>query len=214
MKQEKTSTRPSARWHASARPSTMLTAAVIAMTVLCFTACASSRKSVSRETATSQEANRLDVDSTVSVVETWRTPVKVPMSAVSLTLSLDSLRLLPLGAGYTARQGQANLKVRRKAPSTAKSGQSATEPGQIVIEASCDSLELVCSSLTKTVSTLKKRLARQQKVGEFKYEEKKNKSPFNTVLTAFKWLLIGFVTGLILSKIKAIILFIKRKIRI
>ena len=89
MKQEKTSTRPSARWHASARPSTMLTAAVIAMTVLCFTACASSRKSVSRETATSQEANRLDVDSTVSVVETWRTPVKVPMSAVSLTLSME-----------------------------------------------------------------------------------------------------------------------------
>ena len=172
-----------------------------------------STKKLTQESRSEQSTELTDSE-LVDISETRVQPVKVPMSSVSLTLNLDSLRLLPLGAGYTARQGQANLKIRRKAPSTTKSGQSTTEPGQIVIEASCDSLELVCSSLTKTVSTLKKRLARQQKVGEFKYEEKKTESPFNTVLTAFKWLLIGFVTGLILSKIKAIILFIKRKIRI
>ena len=174
--------------------------------------CHSTKKLI--QESRSEQSTELTDSELVDISETRVQPVKVPMSSVSLMLNLDSLRLLPLGAGYTARQGQANLKVRRKAPSTAKSGQSATESGQIVIEASCDSLELVCSSLTKTVSTLKKRLARQQKVGEFKYEEKKTKSSFNTVLTAFKWLLIGFVTGLVLSKIKAIILFIKRKIRI
>ena len=185
---------------------------LIVLIALSAVSCHSTKK-LTQESRSEQNTELTDSE-LVDISETRVQPVKVPMSSVSLTLNLDSLRLLPLGAGYTARQGQANLKVRRKAPSTAKSGQSATEPGQIVIEASCDSLELVCSSLTKTVSTLKKRLARQQKVGEFKYEEKKNKSPFNTVLTAFKWLLIGFVTGLILSKIKAIILFIKRKIRI
>ena len=185
---------------------------LIVLIALSAVSCHSTKK-LTQESRSEQNTELTDSE-LVDISETRVQPVKVPMSSVSLTLNLDSLRLLPLGAGYTARQGQANLKVRRKAPSTAKSGQSATEPGQIVIEASCDSLELVCSSLTKTVSTLKKRLARQQKVGEFKYEEKKNESPFNTVLTAFKWLLIGFVTGLILSKIKAIILFIKRKIRI
>jgi hypothetical protein len=185
---------------------------LIVLIALSAVSCHSTKK-LTQESRSEQNTELTDSE-LVDISETRVQPVKVPMSSVSLTLNLDSLRLLPLGAGYTARQGQANLKVRRKTPSTAKSGQSATEPGQIVIEASCDSLELVYSSLTKTVSTLKKRLARQQKVGEFKYEEKKNKSPFNTVLTAFKWLLIGFVTGLILSKIKAIILFIKRKIRI
>ena len=185
---------------------------LIVLIALSAVSCHSTKKLT--QESRSEQSTELTDSELVDISETRVQPVKVPMSSVSLTLNLDSLRLLPLGAGYTARQGQANLKIRRKAPSTTKSGQSATEPGQIVIEASCDSLELVCSSLTKTVSTLKKRLARQQKVGEFKYEEKKNESPFNTVLTAFKWLLIGFVTGLILSKIKAIILFIKRKIRI
>ncbi len=193
----------------------VLTVLIALLAVSCH-----STKKLIQESRSEQNTELLDSE-LVDISETRVQPVKVPMSSVSLTLNLDSLRLLPLGAGYTARQGQANLKVRRKAPSAAKSGQSAakfgqsaTEPGQIVIEASCDSLELVCSSLTKTVSALKKRLARQQKVDEFKYEEKRNKSSFNTVLTAFKWLLIGFVTGLILSKIKAIILFIKRKIRV
>ena len=185
---------------------------LIVLIALSAVSCHSTKKLI--QESRSEQSTELTDSEFVDISETRVQPVKVPMSSVSLTLSLDSLRLLPLGAGYTARQGQANLKVRRKAPSAAKSGQSATEHGQIVIEASCDSLELVCSSLTKTVSALKKRLVRQQKVEEFKYEEKKNKSSFNTILTAFKWLLIGFVTGLVLSKIKAIILFIKRKIRI
>lgn len=189
MRHEKTSTLPSARWHGSARPSTMLTAAVIAMTALCFTACASSRKSVNRETATSQEANRLDVDSTVSVVETWRTPVKVPMSAVSLTLSMDSLRRLPSGAGYTARKGQANVKVTRRAPTE-------KEPEQLVIEAGCDSLELVCAGYSKTISTLKRQLKEARKSNSELREETKESSG-NTFLMRLKYFCAGLLSGII-----------------
>lgn len=189
MKQEKTSMPPSAKWHGSVRLSTMLTAAVIAMTVLCFTACASSRKSVSRETATSQEANRLDVDSTVSVVETWRTPVKVPMSAVSLTLSMDSLRRLPSGAGYTARKGQANVKVTRRAPTE-------KEPEQIVIEAGCDSLELVCAGYSKTITTLKQQLKVASKSDKALKEETKGSSG-NTFLMRLKCFCAGLLSGII-----------------
>lgn len=189
MKQEKTSTPRSARWRGSARLSTMLTAVVTAMTVLCFTGCASSRKSVSRATSTSHEASHLAVDSTVSVEETWRTPVKVPMSAVSLTLSMDSLRRLPSGAGYTARKGQANVKVTRRAPTE-------KEPEQLVIEAGCDSLELVCAGYAKTISTLKRQLKEARKSNSELREETKE-STGNGFLMRLKYFLAGLLAGVI-----------------
>lgn len=137
----------------------------------------------------SQEVSRLDVDSTVSVVETWRTPVKVPMSAVSLTLSMDSLRRLPSGAGYTARKGQANVKVMRRAP-------TAKEPEQLVIEAGCDSLELVCAGYSKTISTLKRQLKEARKSNSELREETKESSG-NTFLMRLKYFCAGLLSGII-----------------
>lgn len=181
--------RPSARWPVSGRLLTTLTAAVTAMIVLCFIGCASSRKSVSQETATSREVNRLDVDSTVSVSETWQTPVKVPMSAVNLTLNMDSLRLLPPGAGYTARQGQAHVKVSRRAP-------TAKEPEQLVIEAGCDSLELVCARYAKTISTLKRQL-KIASDSKAEHKETAKEQSGNIFWTAVKWYSFGILTGVI-----------------
>lgn len=191
MKQGKTSTRPSARWHASARPSTMLTVAVTVITVLCLNGCASSRKSVSRQTETSHEESLHAVDSMVSVVETWRTPVKVPMSSVSMTLSMDSLRLLPPGAGYTARKGQASVKVKRKA-ATEK------EPEQLVIEAGCDSLELVAASYSKTISALKRQLKEAKRSSsELKETAKERASPgLRIICIAF---IVGVASGIVLT---------------
>lgn len=137
----------------------------------------------------SQEVSRLDVDSTVSVVETWRTPVKVPMSAVSLTISMDSLRLLPQGAGYTARQGQASVKVSRKAP-------MANEPERIVIEAGCDSLELVCARYAKTISTLKRQL-KIASDSKAEHKEEAKESTGNGFLMRLKYFLAGLLAGVI-----------------
>lgn len=189
MKQGKTSMRPSARWHASARPSTMLTVAVTVITVLCLSGCASSRKSVSRQTETSHEESLHAVDSMVSVVETWRTPVKVPMSSVILTLPVDSLRLLPPGAGYIARKGQASVKVKRKT-ATEK------EPEQLVIEADCDSLELVAVSYSKTISTLKRQLEEAKKVNSELKETSKERSS-NGLRTVFIAFIVGVATGIV-----------------
>lgn len=189
MKHARKSLRTVARLPASAKPLTVPTVVVTVIAVLFLTACASSRKSVSRETATSQEASRLDVDSTVSVVETWRTPVKVPMSAVSLTLSMDSLRLLPSGAGYTARNGQANVKVTRRAPTE-------KEPEQLVIEAGCDSLELVCAGYSKTISTLKRQLKEARKSNSELREETKESSG-NTFLMRLWYFCAGLLSGII-----------------
>ena len=178
-----------ARLPAYAKPLTVLTVVVTVIAVLFLIACASSRRSVIRETATIREANRLAVDSTVSVVETWRSPVKVPMSAVSLTLSMDSLRLLPSGAGYTARKGQANVKVTRRAPTE-------KEPEQLVIEAGCDSLEVLCASYSKTISALKRQLKEANKSNNEFMEETKESSG-ETFLMRLKYFCAGLLSGII-----------------
>lgn len=201
MRQEKTSTLRSARWLVSGKLSTMLTVAVIALTALFFSGCASSRKSVSRETATSHAASRLDMDSTVSVEETWRTPVKVPKSAVMLTLSIDSLRLLPSGAGYTARKGQANVKVTRRAP-------TAKEPERLVIEAGCDSLELLCATYSKSIITLKRQLKEVNNSNKELREETKESSG-NTFLIRLKYFCAGLLSGIM----GIVLIFIKLKKR-
>lgn len=204
MKQEKTSTQRSVRWHGLGKPLTMLTAVVIATTALCFAACASSRKSVKSEKAASHEVNRLDVDSTASVVETWQTPVKVPMSAVSLTLSMDSLRLLPSGAGYTARKGQANVKVMRIPP-------TANEPEQLVIEAGCDSLELVCASYSKTISTLKRQLKEVNKSNS-ELKEAEEETSKNTFFKRLKYFFTGLLSGIVATVLtRFVIVYIRKK---
>ena len=159
------------------------------MIALCLSGCASTRKSVNTEMSVSHAASRLDVDSTVSVVESWQTPVTVPMSSVSLTLPLDSLRMLPQGAGYTAKKGRANVKVTRKAPTK-------TEPEQIIIEANCDSLQLVCARYSKTISTLKRQLQSAQNSNKM-LKEKAKESSGNTFLMRLKYFSAGLLSGII-----------------
>ena len=144
----------------------------------------------------SHEVSRLAVDSTVSVVETWQTPVKVPMSAVSLTLPADSLRQLPPGAAYTARQGQASVKVRRTPP-------TATEPERLVIEAGCDSLELVAASYSKTIIALKRQLKEAKKENSAFRETTKERSS-NGLGTVFIAFIVGVATGIVITKFNKI----------
>ena len=187
--------------------------ALIVFLALSAASCHSTKK-LTQESRSEQSAELLDSEA-VNISTLQMQPVKVPMSAVSLTLNLDTLRLLPLGASYTARQGQASLKVSRKPQaktSKADGTNKAVEPGEIIIEANCDSLELVAMQLSKTVSVLKKRLARQQHSSQSQLKEQKDTTSFSSVQVAFKWLLIGILTGFILSKIRTIISFIKRRV--
>ena len=143
----------------------------------------------------SHEVSRLAVDSTVSV-ETWQTPVKVPMSAVSLTLPVDSLRLLPPEAAYTARQGRASVKVRRTPP-------TATEPERILIEAGCDSLELVAASYSKTTAKLSRQLKEANKQNSALKETSKEHSS-NGIRTVFIAFIVGVATGIVITKFNKI----------
>lgn len=162
------------------------------MSALCWSGCASMRKmAVKQNTTEMHEMRYFDTDSTVSVTEIRQTPVKVPMSAVSLTLNPDNLKLLPPGAGYTARQGQVSVKITRK-PSTEK------EPEQLLVEAGCDSLELACVGYMKTISTLKRELEIANSFRDKHKEVAKERSRDGSgvVIIAF---ITGVATGIVLT---------------
>lgn len=96
---------------------------------------------------------------------------------------------MPPGAGYTAKKGQAHVKVSRK-EATAK------EPEQIVIEAGCDSLELVCARYAKTISNLKRQL-KIASDSKAEHKEEAKECTNNSFLIRLKYFLVGLLTGVI-----------------
>ena len=113
----------------------------------------------------------------------------VPESKVTLSVSEDSLALLPAGAGYTARRGQAHVKVGRRQTDGKK-------PGQIVIEAGCDSLEVQCARYEQRIETMQSRLeAAERALSTQKQNSKEQQSwDIRTILYAF---FAGVATGIV-----------------
>ena len=213
MRHGKTLARRNARWPGSGKLLTMPTVAAIVLSVLFLTGCAAHRKSVTKakeeqlsETIRTGSVIRLAIDSVSELVEIRTEPVKVPMSAVTLTIATDSLRSLPAGASYSERSGQASVKVSRKAA-------TATEPEYIYVYASCDSLQLQCeryerqirnlhSQYDERLNEMQNRLAATSHV----LEEVKEKPP-NAIGMALKWYFYGLLSGILAT----IIIFIKLK---
>ena len=211
MRHGKTLARRNARWPGSGKLLTMPTVAAIVLSVLFLTGCAAHRKSVTKakeeqlsETIRTDSVIRLAIDSVSELVEIRTEPVKVPMSAVTLTIATDSLRSLPAGASYSERSGQASVKVSRKAA-------TATEPEYIYVYASCDSLQLQCERYERQIlnmsivnSELERELSANKSATKHDDEEVKEKPP-NGIITSLKWLLAGIIIG----TISTIILFIR-----
>ena len=213
MRHGKTLARRNARWPGSGKLLTMPTVAAIVLSVLFLTGCAAHRKSVTKakeeqlsETIRTDSVIRLAIDSVSELVEIRTEPVKVPMSAVTLTIATDSLRSLPAGASYSERSGQASVKVSRKAA-------TATEPEYIYVYASCDSLELQCERYERQIRNLHsqygERLNEMQgrlSATSHELEEVKEKPP-NAIGTALKWYFYGLLSGILAT----FIIFIKLK---
>lgn len=213
MRHEKTLARRNARWPGSGKLLTMPTVAAIVLSVLFLTGCAAHRKSVTKakeeklsETIRTDSVIRLAIDSVSELVEIRTEPVKVPMSAVTLTIATDSLRSLPAGASYSERSGQASVKVSRKAA-------TATEPEYIYVYASCDSLQLQCERYERQIRNIHsqygERLNEMQNrlsATSHELEEVKEKPP-NAIGTALKWYFYGLLSGILAT----IIIFIKLK---
>lgn len=213
MRHGKTLARRNARWPGSGKLLTMPTVAAIVLSVLFLTGCAAHRKSVTKakeeqlsETIRTDSVIRLAIDSVSELVEIRTEPVKVPMSAVTLTIATDSLRSLPVGASYSERSGQASVKVSHKAA-------TATEPEYIYVYASCDSLELQCERYERQIRNLHsqygERLNEMQgrlSATSHELEEVKEKPP-NAIGTELKWYFYGLLSGILAT----IIIFIKLK---
>ena len=201
------------RWLGSGKLLTVRTVASIVTTALFLSGCASSRKNVTKakeeqlsETIRTDSVIRLAIDSVSELVEIRTEPMKVPMSAVTLTIATDSLRSLPAGASYSERSGQASVKVSRKAA-------TATEPEYIYVYASCDSLELQCERYERQIRNLHsqygERLNEMQgrlSATSHELEEVKEKPP-NAIGTELKWYFYGLLSGILAT----IIIFIKLK---
>lgn len=129
----------------------------------------------------------------------------MPESRVKLTIAADSLFSTPQGASWTARSGQANVKVQRQAGTAGK-------PEVIVVEATCDSLQLQCERYEETIAKQRRAIDALSEAGYRLYreqlEEVKEKPP-NGIRTALKWLFIGIISGLLMGRIKRIINFVK-----
>ena len=213
MRHGKTLARRNARWPDSGKLLTMPTVAAIVLSVLLLTGCAAHRKSVTKakeeqlsETIRTDSVIRLAIDSVSELVEIRTEQVKVPMSAVTLTIATDSLRSLPAGASYSERSGQASVKVSRKAA-------TATEPEYIYVYASCDSLQLQCERYERQIRNLHsqydERLNEMQNrlaATSHELEEVKEKPP-NAIGTALKWYFYGLLSGILAT----IIIFINLK---
>ena len=122
----------------------------------------------------------------------------VPESRVTLSVAEDSLSLLPAGAGYTARKGQAHVKVSRRPLADKES------PAQIIIEVGCDSLEVQCARYEQRIETLRQQIQTQHKRRSNTAQMQKE-TYFNDLRILFFTYVAGVATGIVL------ILIIKKK---
>lgn len=208
MRQEETSARRSARWRDCAKRLMTPTVASIVLIALFCAGCASSRKtSIASQTVEVAQAHVTRLADSVERVTIKRLePVSVPESRVKLMIAADSLLSTPLGASWTGRSGQANVKVQRQAGTAGK-------PEVIVVEATCDSLQLQCERYEETIAKQRRAIDALSEAGYRLYreqlEEVKEKPP-NGIRTALKWLFIGIIIGLLMGRIKTISRFIKQ----
>lgn len=213
MKREKSLVPSRGRSPASVRLWTVLTAVAIVTTALFLSGCVTHKTGTTDNrvdrvityAADSMAAlARLDSQATMVLLKRQE-PVKVPLSTVKLEIAADSLHRLPHGAAYTARKGQASVKV-----SKSEGG----SPPLIIVEATCDSLQLVCEDLTlqleseqrssrAEVSGLKNRIAELEQQASRSYEKHTN-----GLKTWFDWLLAGWLLGVICAT-SAILLILR-----
>lgn len=194
MKRERRYPPSSEKLPVSARLLTVLTVAVIALTVLFLSGCATHRKVVTQSmlqnsgvSISTDSVLRQSLERASELVEIRTEPVKVPMSAVSLTISTDSLHSLPSGASYSERSGQASVKVSRKAA-------TATEPEYIYVYATCDSLQLQCERYEREIHSLRSAInERERKVHALEASVQSSDEEIKAskgIGTAFKWVFI------------------------
>jgi hypothetical protein len=110
---------------------------------------------------------------------------------------MDSLRSLPDGAVYTARKGQAGVKVYHR-------GRKDNKQETIYVYSSCDSLQLQCMRYEKTISNMKQQLAAHNSQNKTVSEHHPN-----AFIKSLKWFFFGLIAGGIITIV--LIITLKKK---
>lgn len=147
--------------------------AVIGLCVLCAQSC----KTQCMDMTSEARSENLQ-DSTISEIR-LRKPITVPESKVDLKIPMTSLLKLPPSASFSNRSGRANLKVDK-------------DNDTIRIYASCDSLQMLVEYYQRELTRIRSQTNNQ---------EQKVERRSVGVRTAFKFIFIGFVAGILATAI-------------
>ena len=170
-------------------PSRPFSCALIGLLALSAASCRSTKTAV-RESRTEHVSVVKGAERQTGTLKRWQERVTVPESRVTLRLDADSIKALPQGAGYTARKGQAHVRVsQRTAAGKEKSG-------QIIIEASCDSLEVQCARYEQRIETMQSQLTAAECLLSTQKQTSKELQlwGFRTILYAF---IVGMASGIV-----------------
>lgn len=164
-----TCTRKSPGW---SRWSPALLCAVIGLCALCVQSCRT-QESI---TAGSRTENRQD--SLLSEVRVLKA-IGIPASKLTLPIPTTSLLKLPPSASYSAKSGQANVRVERKGDT-------------IYVEASCDSLQRLCIYYQRELEHIR---------GQTHQEESRKEERTISFRNKLKYIGIGLIPGLLIGMI-------------
>lgn len=116
---------PREKWPSYARLSRLLPVVVMLTIALCFSSCATTKKTQTQQEQTSSTYAKSDTTAAVTRVITTQT---VPESQVHMAISVDSLLKLPEGAAYRENKDRAHVEATH-------------HDGIIYITGTCDSLQ-------------------------------------------------------------------------
>ncbi len=116
---------PREKWPGCARLSRLLPVVVILTIALCFSSCATTKKTQTQQEQTFSTSEKSD---TTAAVTRLIATQPVPESRVSLAVSVDSLLKLPEGAAYRESNDRAHVEATHQG-------------GVIYITGTCDSLQ-------------------------------------------------------------------------
>ncbi|MGL5683592.1 MAG: hypothetical protein ACRDDZ_11170 [Marinifilaceae bacterium] len=109
--------------------------------------------------------------------------VKVPPSQVSLLLYPEDIKNLPPGSSYTAKAGQAGVRVEYR-------------DSLVYITSTCDSLELIIQEQYREIERLQKTISERDVIIE------KPPSIWERASTAIIWMAIGMALGFVIKIIR------------
>ena len=130
----------------------------------------------------------------------------MPESSVKLTIAADSLQILPDGASYSAKSGQARVEVSRVRNAT-------NETERIVVYATCDSLQLVCEEYEQTIRFLRNDIAFLETKDSLNHVRELSEKHSASGWAVLKGGIIGFIFGVVVGFFltAALVIYIKKK---